>query len=111
MKIKFWIDVKFFKFKNKPLKGGPGTVEQSDSLEDFAGLVPPKKSQNTTEVIYVPSSEHVAEIVGKQGNAGWCLADKKIQNFRLQNQGAQTENQHLYQNPRSRRWALFCNNR
>ena len=72
------------KFKNKPLKGGPGTVEQSDSLEDFAGLVPPKKSQNTTEVIYVPSSEHVAEIVGKQGNADWCLPDEKInQKFKV----------------------------
>ena len=78
MKIKFWINVKFFKFKNKPLKRGPGTVEQSDSLEDSAELVPPKKSQNTTEVIYVPSSEHVAEIVGKQGTAVQGLADEEI---------------------------------
>jgi hypothetical protein len=28
-----------------------------------------KKSQNTTECVPVPSSEHVAEIVGRQGNA------------------------------------------
>lgn len=27
----------------------------------------PKKSQNTTECVPVPSSEHVAEIVGRQG--------------------------------------------
>ena len=47
-------------------------------MEDFAGLVPPKKSQNTTEVIYVPSSEHVAEIVGKQGTAVQGLADEEI---------------------------------
>lgn len=29
-----------------------------------------KKSQNTTECVPVPSSEHVAEIVGRQGELG-----------------------------------------
>lgn len=40
----------------------------SDS--DFAHFDPDargKKSQNTTECVPVPSSEHVAEIVGRQG--------------------------------------------
>lgn len=30
-----------------------------------------RKSVNTTECVPVPSSEHVAEIVGRQGNAAW----------------------------------------
>ena len=47
--------------------GGPGTNMNNDLVADFASLGPPKKSQNTIEIIDVPSSEHVAEIVGKQG--------------------------------------------
>ena len=31
-----------------------------------------KKSQNTTECVPVPSSEHVAEIVGRQGKCLFC---------------------------------------
>lgn len=31
-----------------------------------------KKSQNMTECVPVPSSEHVAEIVGRQGNYVFC---------------------------------------
>ena len=46
--------------------GGTESESEEDE-EDLAALAPPKKSQNTTEVITVPSSEHVAEIVGKQG--------------------------------------------
>jgi len=48
--------------------GGPGTnLNQANAIEDLSVLGPPKKSQNTIEIINVPSSEHVAEIVGKQG--------------------------------------------
>jgi len=37
-------------------------------LQGAAPMAPqPKKSQNTTECVPVPSSEHVAEIVGRQG--------------------------------------------
>lgn len=32
-----------------------------------------KKSQNMTECVPVPSSEHVAEIVGRQGNQLICI--------------------------------------
>ena len=46
---------------------GGADSESEEDEEDLAALAPPKKSQNTTEVITVPSSEHVAEIVGKQG--------------------------------------------
>ena len=47
--------------------GQGGGEMESDSDEDLSALAPPKRSQNTTEIITVPSSEHVAEIVGKQG--------------------------------------------
>ena len=30
------------------------------------------KSQNITQCVAVPSSEHVAEIVGRQGEEIWC---------------------------------------
>ena len=50
---------------------GGAESESEEDEEDLAALAPPKKSQNTTEVITVPSSEHVAEIVGKQGK--YCL--------------------------------------
>lgn len=44
----------------------------SNSLGSPLGFAPPpedraKKSQNMTECVPVPSSEHVAEIVGRQG--------------------------------------------
>lgn len=44
------------------------------SLASPLGFAPPpedraKKSQNMTECVPVPSSEHVAEIVGRQGTA------------------------------------------
>jgi len=38
----------------------------SSAVEDIRNLLP-KKSQNMTECVPVPSSEHVAEIVGRQG--------------------------------------------
>jgi len=38
--------------------------EECNSYEDFLNG---KKTQNMTECVPVPSSEHVAEIVGKQG--------------------------------------------
>lgn len=38
------------------------------SLEDLKG----RRSQNMTECVPVPSSEHVAEIVGRQGESLFC---------------------------------------
>lgn len=50
--------------------GGPGTnLNPASLVDELAVLGPPKKSQNTIEIINVPSSEHVAEIVGKQGDS------------------------------------------
>ena len=49
-------------------QNGAGGEMDSDEDEDLSALAPPKRSQNTTEIITVPSSEHVAEIVGKQGS-------------------------------------------
>lgn len=45
------------------------TPDQLDaaSRQPMANATGPKKSQNTTECVPVPSSEHVAEIVGRQG--------------------------------------------
>lgn len=48
------------------------TLPTSNSLASPLGFAPPpedraKKSQNMTECVPVPSSEHVAEIVGRQG--------------------------------------------
>lgn len=48
------------------------TLQQNGSLGSPLGFAPPpddrtKKSQNMTECVPVPSSEHVAEIVGRQG--------------------------------------------
>jgi RNA-binding protein MEX3 len=40
---------------------------QEDSFRSAFGGLLPKKSQNMTECVPVPSSEHVAEIVGRQG--------------------------------------------
>lgn len=44
-----------------------GGNNAKDTTPDLSVLEPPKKCQNTKETIKVPSSEHVAEIVGKQG--------------------------------------------
>lgn len=49
------------------ISGGGAECESDSEDEDLSALAPPKRSQNTTEIITVPSSEHVAEIVGKQG--------------------------------------------
>lgn len=53
--------------------GGNGGVSvNSNGISAFSGMLPSmedrsKKSQNMTECVPVPSSEHVAEIVGRQG--------------------------------------------
>lgn len=46
-----------------------GLNSENDSIQGngFDGDPRNKKSQNTTECVPVPSSEHVAEIVGRQG--------------------------------------------
>jgi len=52
------------------LGGGPLFSSPSAHLmtpEDLRAFILPKKSQNMTECVPVPSSEHVAEIVGRQG--------------------------------------------
>lgn len=50
-------------------------LDHNDSNESigqpFDGENRSKKSQNTTECVPVPSSEHVAEIVGRQGMPLW----------------------------------------
>jgi len=46
-----------------PLQTAPAVFEEARS----------KKSQNMTECVPVPSSEHVAEIVGRQGKCSTCL--------------------------------------
>lgn len=55
--------------------GLPGVVANNMGLSAFTTMLPnlddrSKKSQNMTECVPVPSSEHVAEIVGRQGE---CL--------------------------------------
>lgn len=50
------------------------SLPPSTALPSPLGFAPPpedraKKSQNMTECVPVPSSEHVAEIVGRQGTA------------------------------------------
>lgn len=55
---------------NMPNDGGivPGsTLNAFTSMLGFNGFDDRKKSQNMTECVPVPSSEHVAEIVGRQG--------------------------------------------
>ena len=42
-------------------------LSNDDPLSSFDPDSRGKKSQNTTECVPVPSSEHVAEIVGRQG--------------------------------------------
>jgi len=39
--------------------------------EDAVALAMARKSSNMTEAVPVPSSEHVAEIVGRQGTCSW----------------------------------------
>lgn len=53
---------------------GESLPTSSGSMGSPLGFAPPpedraKKSQNMTECVPVPSSEHVAEIVGRQGTA------------------------------------------
>ncbi|OQR78413.1 RNA-binding protein MEX3B-like [Tropilaelaps mercedesae] len=73
------------------------TPDQLDSTarQPLATGTGPKKSQNTTECVPVPSSEHVAEIVGRQGailvgarmrseeNGGGCRTAKPDASQRL----------------------------
>lgn len=56
---------------DSPLSGGP-SMDSSSMVQNFIPNGFPeeprnKKSQNMTECVPVPSSEHVAEIVGRQG--------------------------------------------
>lgn len=51
------------------------SLPASNPMSSPLGFAPPpddraKKSQNMTECVPVPSSEHVAEIVGRQGRQG-----------------------------------------
>lgn len=43
-------------------------ANNSNPFESHESRLNAKRSQNTTECVPVPSSEHVAEIVGRQGN-------------------------------------------
>ncbi|CAB3244920.1 unnamed protein product [Arctia plantaginis] len=57
------------------------SLPTSNPLASPLGFAPPpedraKKSQNMTECVPVPSSEHVAEIVGRQGTDKYCTAAK-----------------------------------
>jgi RNA-binding protein MEX3 len=48
--------------------GSHSAADQQDQMNPaFADDARSKKSQNMTECVPVPSSEHVAEIVGRQG--------------------------------------------
>lgn len=61
---------------NNQQSSGLGSPNMMNSLNAFSALMgnglddTRKKSQNMTECVPVPSSEHVAEIVGRQGR---CL--------------------------------------
>lgn len=64
--------------------GQPGTVNGTNNDSDSLQVTPAvfeearsKKSQNMTECVPVPSSEHVAEIVGRQGK---CVFDSSQEN-------------------------------
>lgn len=53
-----------------------GMNNENDPLvNSFDGEPRGKKSQNTTECVPVPSSEHVAEIVGRQGKLIYLLSE------------------------------------
>lgn len=61
------------KVDNNTLSGGQNNMDQSPMAPNYIPHGFPeeprnKKSQNMTECVPVPSSEHVAEIVGRQGN-------------------------------------------
>lgn len=59
---------------NQPLGSPTGLGAFNVGVEDRS-----KKSQNMTECVPVPSSEHVAEIVGRQGqNSIICIVVKDI---------------------------------
>ena len=51
-----------FRFEHQQKLSPPPSLLSSTNHESFG-----KKSQNMTECVPVPSSEHVAEIVGRQG--------------------------------------------
>ena len=51
------------RFDHQQKLSSPPSLLSSTSIHDHLG----KKSQNMTECVPVPSSEHVAEIVGRQG--------------------------------------------
>lgn len=58
---------------NDNKNGLNGVIGNNVGLNSFTSMLPSledrsKKSQNMTECVPVPSSEHVAEIVGRQGN-------------------------------------------
>lgn len=55
------------------MNGINSVLSNNMGLSAFTTMLPnlddrSKKSQNMTECVPVPSSEHVAEIVGRQGN-------------------------------------------
>lgn len=55
-------------YSNQQLNGNASVNHLIDpSFDDFQGNAS-RKSVNMTETVSVPSSEHVAEIVGRQGN-------------------------------------------
>lgn len=66
-----------------PMSGGPSSMDHGSSMQQNNGYgnIPNgfpeeprnKKSQNMTECVPVPSSEHVAEIVGRQGKYRFSL--------------------------------------
>ena len=64
---------------------GNGTTNDPDPLQTAPAVFEEarsKKSQNMTECVPVPSSEHVAEIVGRQGKCV-CLARTLCEILRL----------------------------
>lgn len=52
-----------FRFEHQQKLSSPPSLLSSTAANDLLA----KKSQNMTECVPVPSSEHVAEIVGRQG--------------------------------------------
>ncbi|KYQ60276.1 RNA-binding protein MEX3B [Trachymyrmex zeteki] len=72
---------------------GNGTTNDPDPLQTAPAVFEEarsKKSQNMTECVPVPSSEHVAEIVGRQGSSSSRISHKKID--RTRNAAAHFEN-------------------
>lgn len=60
--------------------------------DDEFGLRAALSSRNVTMTVDVPSSEHVAEIVGRQGEQNATLPSTAIHYFRLQDQGSSRKN-------------------